>query len=391
MHDFYADDELLASETLSTYDLAYPVYWYKWEIRRVQNLNKLYARIFYKKLDNSAKAIEIKISFLSVFSDKISENTIIINDIDKLSYNFFKIIAVPENTRAITFAVTRIIYTDGCVKSDLPPQEFEYKFNQFENKETSISARNYIHSAKGYPVAFEDKNLWICCCGAVNKVSATNCIACNESKEKVFKEIVNFKILSNAEKATIAQKDKEKKDRALSAKMAEQYVAQIAIKEKRGQVRAKIIAGIIIAVIICAICLGCAPLNTVTSKNITFNKLYSGYSCSKYNGNDYIVEIPSKVRGVTVYRISGWSFSQCDSITTVYIPDTIEYIGANAFAGCDSLTKVIFEDPYGWSIESYKDKKYLDNDELEDKYLAATYLTDEYSGYKWVKYLSKQP
>lgn len=389
MHDYYSDDELLASQTLSTYDLAYPVYWYKWEIRRVQNLNKLYTRIFYKKLDNTAKAIEIKINFLSVFSDKISENTIIINDIDKLSYNFFKIIAVPENTRAITFAVTRIIYTDGCVKSDLPPQKFEYEFSQFENNEISNIARNSIQSAKGYPVAFEDKNLWICCCGAVNKVSTTNCIACNESKEKVFKEIVNFKILSNTEKAIAAQKDKEKRERMVSAKLAEHYVAQMAIKEKHQKIRAKIIAAIIAAVLICAICLGCAPLNTVTSKNITFHKYYSGYSCNEYNGNDYIVKIPSKVRGVTVCMISGWSFSQCDSITTVYIPDSIEYIGANAFEWCDSLTKVIFEDPYGWSIESYKDKKYLDNDELENKYLAATYLTDEYSGYKWVKYSSK--
>lgn len=50
--------------------------------------------------------------------------------------------------------------------------------------------------------------------------------------------------------------------------------------------------------------------------------------------------IPSEINGLSVVSISNYAFSTCDNLTSVTIPDSINYIGAEAFANCGSLTNI---------------------------------------------------
>lgn len=71
------------------------------------------------------------------------------------------------------------------------------------------------------------------------------------------------------------------------------------------------------------------PWFTVQNGKLYFNEtLYTG-------GNE--LTVPAAIGGQTVTIISDDCFSGCLDLTTVYLPEGIEYIGDRAFAGCLSL------------------------------------------------------
>ncbi|MBP3672652.1 MAG: leucine-rich repeat domain-containing protein [Oscillospiraceae bacterium] len=53
------------------------------------------------------------------------------------------------------------------------------------------------------------------------------------------------------------------------------------------------------------------------------------------------VSVPEEVSGKTVRQIGDSCFSGCDSIITVYLPETIESIGSRAFEDCTSLRGIL--------------------------------------------------
>ena len=53
------------------------------------------------------------------------------------------------------------------------------------------------------------------------------------------------------------------------------------------------------------------------------------------------VVIPAEVNGFTVTGIGGWSFRNCQGITSVSLPTTLTYIGESAFRTCYGLTEVV--------------------------------------------------
>lgn len=54
--------------------------------------------------------------------------------------------------------------------------------------------------------------------------------------------------------------------------------------------------------------------------------------------------IPSEIDGMTVTSIGSSAFSDCDSLKSVMIPDSVKSIGDDAFAGCYSLTSITIPD-----------------------------------------------
>ena len=59
----------------------------------------------------------------------------------------------------------------------------------------------------------------------------------------------------------------------------------------------------------------------------------------RYTGSPELT-VPATIDGQTVIAIGDSCFSNCDTLTTVILPDTVQVIGSYAFAGCDSLRGV---------------------------------------------------
>lgn len=55
----------------------------------------------------------------------------------------------------------------------------------------------------------------------------------------------------------------------------------------------------------------------------------------------FSIKIPKEIDGYTVTRIAAWAFKG-HKCTTVFFPETIEYIGAGAFAYCENLSEVFY-------------------------------------------------
>lgn len=73
----------------------------------------------------------------------------------------------------------------------------------------------------------------------------------------------------------------------------------------------------------------------------TLSENTESYSISGYIGTDSIVVIPSIHRGKAVTRIGVNVFYDCDSLTSIEIPDSVITIDDYAFLDCSSLTNII--------------------------------------------------
>lgn len=74
---------------------------------------------------------------------------------------------------------------------------------------------------------------------------------------------------------------------------------------------------------------------------------------TKYTGQEKKLILPHTIRGKTVNRIGNRAFSECISLTSVTLPDSITNIGYGAFAGCVGLTAVTIPNSVtniGWRV-----------------------------------------
>ncbi|MBQ8688224.1 MAG: leucine-rich repeat domain-containing protein, partial [Ruminococcus sp.] len=65
-----------------------------------------------------------------------------------------------------------------------------------------------------------------------------------------------------------------------------------------------------------------------------------------YTGTDTSVVIPAEIRELPVTAIGSKAFYNCQYLTSVTIPESIESIGTHAFDGCTNLETITFLDDY---------------------------------------------
>ncbi len=71
-----------------------------------------------------------------------------------------------------------------------------------------------------------------------------------------------------------------------------------------------------------------------------YNEGLQGYEVSGYTGNGKDLSIPSLYRGVAVKSIGASAFYNCDSLTSIEIPNSVTSIGDMAFYNCSSLASI---------------------------------------------------
>ena len=72
--------------------------------------------------------------------------------------------------------------------------------------------------------------------------------------------------------------------------------------------------------------------------------IYDYIEISSCDESAVSVEIPSEIDGLPVTSVGEWSFSDCNSLTSVEIPDGVTSIGYDAFHNCSSLESINIPD-----------------------------------------------
>ena len=370
-------DRLIQSKKLKELNIAYPIYIAGWEILQAQNINKLYARIFYKKLINTAKAAKIRLEHISEFGDILQEEIKIINDIDRKPYDFFEVYSLHNDTRKIKVSVIQVLCLDGKSVADAQAIIVPDTFVPFSNEIECAAGQRLIPSAKGYPI--EDEKYWVCCCGAVNVKNTINCVQCNFAKRDVIEKITEKSIKETGE--VIFAEREAQRDREIQ----EQEIRKNKRKKRNKLVVVLTVCFVVVITLFCSLYFSLTPFDTVKQSGFTFVKFDDRYQLVSYDGNATEVSIPSTVRGLEVYYIGSDVFSYNYSITEVIIPDSVIIIDVEAFMNCFKLTSVIFENPNGWCTFDFatERKTLLSGEMLSQPFTAANYLAYLYCGCLW--------
>ena len=84
---------------------------------------------------------------------------------------------------------------------------------------------------------------------------------------------------------------------------------------------------------------GCAD-----NEEYSFELCDDGYIITGYHGDGGDVVLPERHKGKPVIGIGDRAFLDCESLTSVTIPDSVTSIGFSAFDSCTSLTGIAIPD-----------------------------------------------
>ena len=93
-------------------------------------------------------------------------------------------------------------------------------------------------------------------------------------------------------------------------------------------------------VVLCAVCAGAD-----TYGDFNYSVLDDGtVTITRYSGSAKKVDIPKTIDGKSVMSIGDCAFSNCTSLTSITIPNSVTGIGANAFEYCSNITSLTIPD-----------------------------------------------
>lgn len=191
------NDKILTEETLAEYDVAYPVVITRWEIRQVCGLDKKYLKVYFQKISNRTKGIQLDIVYLSATGEEVELTGISIPDVDRRGIEFSWITPVNSETQQVKIDIRQCLLTDDTViKSDFKiAAEDNFKFFSEEDR---AAAEQLLPNAKGYPREYGTH--WYCACGKLNAQTNEACIRCKRKKDEVFAAFVDERIHERAAK-----------------------------------------------------------------------------------------------------------------------------------------------------------------------------------------------
>jgi hypothetical protein len=110
-----------------------------------------------------------------------------------------------------------------------------------------------------------------------------------------------------------------------------------------------------------------APAEMDSAKNDSAFYLIDGilyFDPDNYTGSPELM-VPSKINGQDVLGLSVGCFSECEELTTVILPNTLEFIDNRAFEGCTSMRGIFIPE----SVIHIGENAFLDCKNLEAIYL----------------------
>ena len=106
--------------------------------------------------------------------------------------------------------------------------------------------------------------------------------------------------------------------------------------------------------------------DTFTSGDYTYILPENGAAeITGYWGKAENLTIPDQLDGHPVTAIRDFAFSDCSSLTSVSIPDSVTAIGDRAFSNCSNLTLSVGRDSYAFQYCKENGLNYTYNDSLD--------------------------
>lgn len=94
----------------------------------------------------------------------------------------------------------------------------------------------------------------------------------------------------------------------------------------------------------CALALCSASSQAATFGDFEYEESESGVTITDYAGSATTLEIPAAINGKPVTAIGKRAFYNCDTLTSVIIPDSVTTIDKDAFRDCDAMTSITIPD-----------------------------------------------
>ncbi len=144
----------------------------------------------------------------------------------------------------------------------------------------------------------------------------------------------------------------------------------------------KIKTKILLALALLSVCICCIFLTSCSQDPLKYELSEDGeyYIVSGVNGNPTDVTIPATYKNLPVKAIGDEAFSDCESLASITLPESITTIGSYAFYGCSSLTSIDLPD----SLKELSDSAFYSNPQLVEEVDGVYYVND------WALYYNKE-